>query len=243
MLLPSDLSAIGYGDIPIIKKLNELSYVKKEDCFQSVYPWAGVRDIFEYMTCVEFAKARLLALPSGSKLGSAHITPARYDSASLVFFAQATLDNLAVWLKGVFDLDLKGNNVSFYKNQIKAKLVEHSSDFEIVLDKYEDFILNLNSYRMEWLHRVAGGARLCSDRNPSEQASVISIQVPIDPVIPSLVFERQKYIKRIEKTKQKNGGRWLMPIDEFAENIQSKTKNLLIEILECTVNAMVDENV
>lgn len=239
MLLPSDLRAIGYGELPVIMKLNELSYVHEEDHIQQVYPWAGVRDILEYMTCVEFAKARLLELPTGRALGSVNITPARHDSASLVFFAQATLDNLAVWLNGVFELNLKGNNVSFYKKQIKSKLIEHNSDFTQVLDSYADFIQNLNSYRMEWLHRVAGGAQIYSDESPSEQEANISIQVPIDPEIPSLASEPKKYLKRIQKVQQKNGGRWLMPIDEFAVYIQSKTKDLLIEILECTVAAKV----
>ncbi|MCO7190196.1 MULTISPECIES: hypothetical protein [unclassified Pseudoalteromonas] len=239
MLLPPDLRTLGYGELPVIIKLNELSYVHEDEHIQPVYPWAGVRDILEYVTCVEFAKSRLLALPTGRALGGVNVTPARHDSASLVFFAQATLDNLAVWLNDVFQLNLKGNNVSFYKNQIKLKLGEKYCGFTQVLDDYEHFIQNLNSYRMEWLHRVAGGAQIYSDKAPSEPDANISIQVPIDPVIPSLASERQRYLKRIQKVQQKNGGKWLMPIDEFAVHIQSKTKGLLIELLECTIAAKV----
>jgi hypothetical protein len=237
MLLPPDLRALGYGEIPIIIKLNEFSYVHTEDHIQPVYPWAGVRDILEYLTCVEFAKSRLLTLPTGIALGSIHVTPARHDSASLVFFAQATLDNLAVWLNEVFDLKLKNTDISFYKNRIKQKLQEHYFEFAQVLEDYDDFIKNLNSYRMEWLHRVAGGAQIYSDKAPSESGARISIQVPIDPVIPSLSSEPEKYLKKIREVQSKNGGRWLMPIDEFAIHIQSKTKELLLRLLECTVAA------
>jgi hypothetical protein len=231
LLIPPDLRALGYDEIPVIAKLNEMSYVNEETHIQPVYPWAGVRDILEYVTCIEFSKSRLLDLPTGRALGSINVTPARYDSASLVFFAQATLDNLAVWLNETYSLGMKGNNASFYKNEIKSKLNEQHNDFGSVLDEYADFIQNLNSYRMEWLHRVAGGAQIYSDKSPSEPGANISIQVPIDPIIPSLASDPKKYRKRIQKVQSKNKGKWLMPIDEFAVYIHGNTKDLLIKML------------
>ncbi len=239
LILPPDLRAIGYDSIPVIAKLNDIGYIHHEDHIQPVYPWSEVRDILEYISCVEYSKSRLLNLPTGKLLGSIHVTPARHDSASLVFFAQATLDNLAVWLNGVFDLGLKGNNVSFYKNQIKPKLNNEHNDFNMVLDDYADFIQKLNSYRMEWLHRVSGGAQIYSDKNPSDPAAEISIQVPIDPEIPSLVSDPKKYLKRIQKVRSKNGGKWLMPIDEFACYIHGNTKDLVIKLLDVTVTTKV----
>jgi len=237
VLLPPDLQALHYGEIPVLAKLNEISYLHKDDHIQPIYPWAGVRDILEYLTCVEYAKTRLLALPTGRALGSINVTPARHDSASLVFFSQAALDNLAVWLNGVFELGLKGNNVSFYKNQIKPLLNEKHQGFCLLLDEYEEFIQRLNSYRMEWLHRVAGGAQIYSDKSPSEPDANISIQVPIDPEIPSLVSEPKKYLKRIQKVQAKNSGQWLMPINEFAEYIQGNTKELVVRLLHEAVVA------
>lgn len=237
MLLPPDLRTLGYNEIPIFTKLNNLSYVQTEDHIQPVYPWAGIRDILEYVTCIEYSKSRLLTLPTGRALGSVNVTPARHDSAALVFFSQATLDNLAVWLKGVFELNLMGNNVSFYKSQIKPLLNQKHAAFGLLLDEYEEFIQKLNSYRMEWLHRVAGGAQIYSDKSPSEPDANISIQVPIDPEIPSLASEPRKYLKRIQKVQAKNGGSWLIPIDEFATYIQGNTKDLLVKFLEETVVA------
>ena len=237
MLLPPDLQALGYYKIPVIAKLNELSYLHKDDHIQPIYPWAEIRNIFEYVACVEYSKSRLLSLPTGRDLGSVNVTPARYDSASLVFFSQATLDNLAVWLNGVFELGLRRNNISFYKNQIKLLLNKKHKDFGLLLNEYDDFIQKLNSYRMEWLHRMAGGARIYSDKAPSEPDANISIQIPIDPEIPSLANDPKKYRKRIQRVQAKNKGRWLMPIDEFAKYIHGNTKELLIKLLELTIKA------
>ena len=235
MILPSSLA--GFEKIPVIQKINSMSFIEREGAVYIVEPWASLRGIFEYVACVEFAKERLLNLPKGKALGSINITPARYDSASMVFFAQASLDNLAVWLNGAFELGLKGNNISFYKDKIKPALETKHGRFSSVLQKYAPFIANLNAYRMEWLHRLAGGAEIYSDKAPSDSGANISIQVPIDPTIPSLASQPSLYLERIQKVQHENGGRWLIPIDEFAQYIRAKTIELVIEILEVTVEA------
>lgn len=235
MILPSSLA--GFEEIPVIKKINSISFVEREDAIYRVEPWASLRDIFEYVACVEFAKDRLLNLPKDKALGSINITPARYDSASLVFFAQASLDNLAVWLNSAFDLGLKGNNISFYKDKIKPALEKKHAKFSSILVKHASFVANLNAYRMEWLHRIAGGAEIYSDKTPSNSDANISIQIPIDPTIPSLASQPTLYLNRIKKVQHENDGRWLIPIDEFAKYIRSQTVELIIEILEVTVEA------
>ena len=235
MILPSSLA--GFEKIPVMQKINSMSFVEREDAISIVEPWASLRDIFEYVACVEFAKERLLNLPKGRTLGSINITSARYDSAAMVFFAQASLDNLAVWLNSAFDLGLKGNNISFYKGKIRPALEEKHARFSSVLQKFDPFIANLNAYRMEWLHRIAGGAEIYSDKAPSDSSANISIQVPIDPKIPSLASQPILYLERIQKVQHENGGRWLIPIDEFAKYIRTKTVELVIEILEVTVEA------
>lgn len=235
MILPSSLA--GFEKIPVIQKINSMSFGEREDAIYNIEPWASLRDIFEYVACVEFAKERLLNLPKGKALGSINITPARYDSASLVFFAQASLDNLAVWLNSVFDLGLNGANISFYKHKIKPALETKHPKFSSILQKHSPFIENLNAYRMEWLHRIAGGAEIYSDKAPSDPDANISIQVPIDPTIPSLSSEPTLYLERIQKVQHENGGRWLMPIEEFTEYIRNQTLELVIEILEVTVEA------
>jgi hypothetical protein len=239
MILPPYLRSLGYDSIPVFKKLDKLSYEHKEDHIQPVYPWAEIRDILEYLSCVEFSKGRILELPTGRALGSKNVIPARYDSASLVFFAQATLDNLAVWLNDFFELNLNGTNRFFYKNKIKSALSTQHAEFGELLNENEEFIQKLNSYRMEWLHRIAGGAQIYSDKSPSGPDANISIEVPIDPEIPGLSSESQKYIKRIQKVQTKNDGKWLMSIEDFATYIQSNTKELLIRLLEEAVTARV----
>lgn len=235
MILTSDLIQLGYDKNPIISQLNKISFQENNTSIEPVYPWASLRDIFEYFTCVEFAKSSLLQLPKGKELGSVHLTPARYDSASLVFFSQATLDNLAVWLNTSFSLGLKGNNVSFYKSQIKPKLASKNDSFGLVLDEYSDFIDKLNLYRMEWLHRLAGGASLYADRPINDPDVEMSIQVPIDPEIPSLISEPKKYLKRIKKVQSQNSGNWLVPIDDFAIYIHENTKTLTLKLIEISL--------
>lgn len=235
MILPSSLA--GFEKIPVIQKINSISFVERGGVVNFIEPWAGLRDIFEYIGCVEFAKQRLLNLPKGKEIGSINITSARYDSASMVFFAQASLDNLAVWLNCTFDLRLKGTNKSFYNKKIKPALEAKHAGFSSVLQKYDHFVKNLNVYRMEWLHRMAGGANMYCDKTPLDAEANMSIQVPIDPTIPSLASQPKLYWERIQNVQHKNAGRWLVPIDEFAGYIQTNTVGLVIEILEVIVEA------
>lgn len=241
MILPSFLTQLGYDAFPIVQKLNSISYIEKEGHIDHIQPWYDFRDIFEYLSCVEFARNQLLQLPTGRALGSINIVPARYNSASLVFFAQATFDNLAVWLNRIHNLGLKGNSISFYKSQIRPLLGIKNKHYEVILSEHNEFILKLNSYRMEWLHRLAGGAEVYSDKSPSEPDANISIQIPIDPVIPSLRSDSKKYLERVQNVQRKNGGKWLVPVSEFANEIADTTKTLTLKIAEVAVtfNGMV----
>ena len=236
MILPSFLALLGYEALPVVRELNAISYIEKKDHIDPVHPWADFRDIFEYLSCVEFARHQLLQLPTGLALGSTNIVPARYNSASLVFFSQATLDNLAVWLNRIHHLGLKGNNISFYKNQIKPLLSMKSDHYGTILSNNEEFILRLNSYRMEWLHRLAGGAEIYSDKSPSEPDANVSIQIPIDPVIPSLRSDSKRYLEKIQEVQSKNGGRWLIPVADFANEIANATVDITLQVAEVAIS-------
>ena len=232
MILPSYLIQLGYESIPIVKELNSRSFDEKDEHIDLVRPWSDLRNVFEYLSCVEYARRQILELPKGKAIGSVDIIPARYHSASLVFFCQAALDNLAVWLNSSHRCGLKGTNVSFYKNEIKKSLSDIDKDYVALLDKHNKFIHRLNSYRMEWLHRLAGGAELYSDKNPADLEANISIQIPIDPQIPSLRGDPKEYLNRIRKVQRENKGRWLVPIEHFANEIAEETKNLILGLLE-----------
>lgn len=242
MLIPAFLRQLNYEQIPILSTIEQASYITDDDSIKMIKPWANVRDILEYIACIEFSKAQLKSLPTGKELGSHHLTPARYDSASMVFFSQAALDNMAVWLNKTFSLGIKsGNNVSFYKREIKPKLEEKNQRFSDILQNHEDFIMRLNSYRMEWLHRVAGGALLTGDAPPSCPNSNLSIQVPIDPEIPKYSDNPKSYRRKIERTRQKNAGRWLMPVEEFAEHVSGTTTTIVIQLLEVAYHTYREE--
>jgi len=179
-----------------------------------------------------------LELPKGKAIGSVEEVTARYNSASLVFFCQAALDNLAVWLNKSHRCGLSGTNVSFYKKEIKKLLSDIDADYGAFLDKSDDFIQRLNSYRMEWLHRLHGGAEVYSNKSPADPEANISIEIPIDPEIPSLRGDPKKYIKRIQKVQREHGGKWLVPIEQFANEITEETKSLIFGLLEISIKAI-----
>lgn len=232
MILPSYLRQLGYEQSPTFSRLDTISYVDKGDHLEPVVPWYQLEDVLDYLCCVELARHRLLSLPKGSALGSKDIVPARHDSASLVFFSQATLDNIAVWLNRTYTLGLRGTQVSFYKSRIAHLLADQDLEYVALLTARSVFIQRLNSYRMQWLHRLAGGARLFSDKVPSDPDANVSIQVPIDPAILSLRTDSRHYLERIEEVRGENHGEWLMPVDVFANYIADGTVGLVTGLIE-----------
>lgn len=238
MILPSFLIQLGYEAIPVVKELNSKSFIEREDHVDFIRPWSELRDIFEYLSCVEFARQRILDLPKGRYIGSVNLVPARYNSASLVFFSQAALDNFAVWLNKSHNLGLKGNNVSFYKKEIKKSLTIVDTQYGAFLDTRDTFINRLNSYRMEWLHRLAGGAEVYSNKSSADPDAEMSIMIPIDPEIPGLRGDPQRYLKRVQKIQRENGGKWLLSADEFANDITERTKDLILGLLEISAQVI-----
>lgn len=232
MLLPPYLRSLGYDALPAMRKLDDISFVEADDHLDPVHPWYDLRDVLEYLSCVEFARQQLLGLPAGRAIGSVDVVPARYNSASLVFFAQATLDNVAVWLNRAYDLGLRGIEVSFYKNRIARLLGQKDQGFQLVLSRDSSFISHLNSYRMEWLHRLGGGANVYCDKNPMGADAQFSIQVPIDPTLLSLQKDSKRYLERIREVEKENGGKWLLPVGVFANQIADGTRNLTIALID-----------
>jgi len=232
------LIQLGYDKIPVVKELNSRSFVEREEHIDFVRPWSDLRDIFEYLSCVEYARRQILELPKGKAIGSVDVVPARYHSASLVFFCQAALDNLAGWLNDNHGCGLKGINISFYKSEIKNSLSDIDAGYGALLDKSDEFIQRLNSYRMEWIHRLAGGAKVSSNKSPADAEANISIQIPIDPTITSLRGDPEKYSNRVQKVQREHGGKWLVPIEQFANEMTEETKNLVFGLLEISTKVI-----
>src|SRR5688500_10157391 len=102
LFVPSFLRQLGYLEDPGLIRL--AAHLVREDGSQVVmHPdyrrWSGILD---YLCCVEYARIAIHQLPTGRTLGSVDVVPARFYSTSLVFFAQACLDNLAVFLNERF---------------------------------------------------------------------------------------------------------------------------------------------
>jgi hypothetical protein len=228
--LPSFLAERGYGEIPEVKSLNLRTHLI-EGALYTERRWEAWGGILEYIACVEFAREALHLIPTGRDLGSTWIVPAQYYAASLVFFAQAALDNLAVWLCDQLALKAKGSNCSLNKSKFQTELSSAAPELGALVAAETEFLDTLISYRMEWVHRISGGAHIFSDKNPGDPTAQISVMVPLDPRIHRYrVSDPTKYIARIEELKATKG-RWLYPVGEFAELIAGGTKRLTLTLL------------
>jgi hypothetical protein len=144
---------------------------------------------------------------------------------------------MAVWLNRLYDFGLRNTAVSFYSKQIGRLLQEKDTRFGETLSDNAVFISRLNSYRMEWLHRLPGGAEIYSDKNPTEPDANVTIQVPIDPAIPSLVNDSKRFRARIRKVQAKNNGNWLMPITDFANFVADGAGGLTIGLVDVALRS------
>lgn len=233
MILSGALRELGYLQIPLLGRLDSKSFVETIDAIKMVKPWSELRDVFEYVSCMECAVERLDSLPVGNALGSVNLTPARYDSAALVFFAQATLDNLAVWMNSVYSLGLSNSEISFYKNKMPKLLTSIDPGFKVSFDEYGKFVRRLNDYRMEWLHKISGGAEMYGDGVPGFPEANTQILVPLDPKINSVRFvDHKEYCRRVTQCEKENDGKWLIPVSDFAHEIKESTLALVLSLLE-----------
>lgn len=233
MILPSYLTDLGYEEYKPIQRLQKISWKLTDEGFLPIEPWYSWRNIFEYLSCVEFARHELLALPTGRELGSNHLVPARYHSANLIFFAQAVLDNIVGWLCSYKEIDIHKSQKVFHKQLFKNKLCVEIPSFQHFFDEYEQLIKDIELYRSEWIHRMVGGAEIYSTKNPQELEAEMSIMVPIDPTVKKLTGE--EYIKRIEELTDEHGT-WLYSLEEFTEGFSKGTKFFVLDCLEYILN-------
>ena len=203
-------------------------------------PWYDLRDVFDYIACIEFSLHRMGELPVGRAIGTVELIAAKHDSAALVFFAQAALDNLAVWFNNTYDLKLKGTGISFYSEKMKMQdsLRRIDPRYDAVLAGAYKFIRLLNEYRMAWLHRLAGGARAYCD--PDDPLFIPRIMVPLDPKIHQLMNNHLQYFQRIEQVRLENNGEWLTPVFDFSNFIKEGVLGVVIDMLAIANENIVD---
>jgi hypothetical protein len=233
VFLPPYLQSLGYDAIPEMKELARRALVESDEAIWLDATWDPWRGIFEYVCCVEHARAMLKGLPNGRAIGSINVVPARYHSASLVFFAQATLDNIAVWSSQRFKLDVKGSDCAFHKSKFKLALKNKVPNVAASIVSHSPFIERLEVYRQEWIHRLTGGASIYSDKSPSEPDAQIQIMVPINPSLGH--HSQESFAKAVARTRTKNGGRWLYPVGEFADIMADGLRDFIIAYVASTL--------
>ena len=239
LLLPSYLQSLGYATYPQIRELSDRAITVTDGAIWSDLIWSPWGGIFEYVACVEYARGMIKILPTGGNLGSANIVPAQYNTASLVFFAQATLDNVALWTNKRLTLGIGGSNCAFHKSTFKKALGTHCPTVAASVKQHEVFITKLEKYRQEWIHRLPGGAKMYSNKLPSEPDAKIEIMVPINPSIGQFELDSKAYIKAVARTQTKNGGKWLYPVTEFSDDLTNGLRDFLLAFL---TEALADPN-
>lgn len=235
LFVPPYLQSLGYADLPELQELSSRAITETADKVLHNPIWSPWRGVLDYVCCVEYSRQMLKALPTGQALGSVNVVPARYYSASLVFFAQASLDNTAVWSAKRLNLSVKGSDCAFHKKTFSAALAALVPTVAAVVARHEPFISKLQSYRQEWIHRLSGGASVYSDKPPSDPTAIIQIMVPINPAINRHDQDGQAYVKAVARTRTNNSGRWLYPITEFADVFADGLKAILVEFLAATL--------
>lgn len=237
LFVPPYLQSLGYGQVPEFREIANRAVTVTDDTILYDWVWSPWRGILEYVCCVEYSREMLRTLPSGRALGYEHVVPARYHSAALVFFAQATLDNLAVWTSKRLSLPVKGSDCAFHKNKFNQALAGSVPGVAQAVGAYKPFISKLESYRQEWIHRLTGGAAIYSDKSPSEPDAKIEIMVPVNPAINQHAHDPEAYVRAVARSRTNNSGKWLYPITEFGDEFADGLKALLV----CFLRAALDE--
>lgn len=231
LFIPPYLQLLGYATLPELRELSNRAVTVTTDAITEDPIWSPWRGILEYVCCVEFARDALKNLSSGRAIGSIDVVPAQYHSASLVFFAQATLDNVAVWTSKRLNFSVHGSDCCFHKLKFNQALLALVPNVAATVQGSNAFITKLENYRQEWIHRLTGGARIFSDKSPSDTDAQFQIMVPINPSIGHRKHDPNAYLKGIARTRTNNGGRWLYPVDHFADELTAGLKVFLLGYL------------
>lgn len=213
MILPPFLEAspAGYAEMPELLECARRSCAVTPTYLLSDRVWSKWRPILDYVACVEMARQSIKKVTQGLALGSEDVVPAQYHSASLVFFAQAGLDNIALWACEHLGIGITGGDCAFHKPRFIKAAIAATPELADFFRTQDAYIRKLGMYRQEWIHRMAGGAQFFADAPPPE--GIPQLMVPMDPRIHGTTADS---IAEMERFRAANGGRWLYTIDEFA---------------------------
>jgi hypothetical protein len=186
--------------------------------FKQVQPWCRWQGLSQYLDCVAFADRTAKEMPTGRALTVEHATPGRFYSVGIVFFTQALIDNVAVWLCEAMSLKVAGGDRHFRSAPFKRELRAQQPVAREELAKHGAFVEYINKYRQVWIHTISGGAIPTSDVSPFEspQSARKFLGVPLDPDIQP---DRDNYMERVEQCAGQNNGQYLHKIEDFTGQV------------------------
>jgi hypothetical protein len=222
-------------DHEIFQELADRAWETASGGVKQIQPWCRWQGLSEYLDCVAFADRMATEIPTGRALDLTHVTPGRFYSVAIVFFAQALIDNLAVWLCDASSLPVSGGDRHFLSRRFKRELAKKWAHAAAVLTKHESFLEDTNKYRQVWIHTISGGAVPSADVNPFEYPDTEQkfLGVPIDPAVQPHLGD---YSKRAEECARKNDGRYLYPIGDFTLRLFEATTALYMDWLRFSLD-------
>jgi hypothetical protein len=162
----------------------------------------------------------------------------RYDAASLVFFGQATLDNVAAWLCRRAGLRISGRDCQLHKKRFKRALskanIRETERMIAAIERHGAFLPELERYRQIWIHSLAGGADIYADKSPAE-GGVGFFAVPLDPSIGFAQLDNSEYVRRVQACRDTNSGEWLEPLEHFADRFADGVKAICLDLLSASL--------
>lgn len=243
MFLPPYLQKLGYSDYKTIQQLSEKSFTN--DQFKLNINGLRWRGILEYLACFEYSVECINSLPKGFELYATFSeVKAKFYSASLIFYCQATLDAIAVWLNENYSLKEKGSNIGLSKGKFQNKLIEKNSNFGHIFEIHGEFLNKLFTYRMDWIHRIVGGAIIGGKKNPNDPTfndeEDIQVMIPLDSSF-SIFTSHEERIKKAEEIRKNNDGEYLHSINDFSEYFLEGTKSLIFAIIDASLELMIQD--
>lgn len=236
--VPVELQRRQFHLEPVLTELVRRSFKPLADSeFQQVQPWCKWRAITTYLDCLAFADRAANGLPKGAQLSLEHVTPGQFYSAGAIFFAQAMIDNIAVWLCEAHDLQVSGGERNFLKKKFTWQLIGKHAQAEDLMATHSDFLEEVNRYRQVWIHTLAGGVIPIADGDPFSNPLVAKfLGVPIDPAIN---IDETSYARRIEQCATRNQGRYLYPLGEFTKRVFDGGKRFYLDWLRFSLDTII----
>lgn len=216
--VPVELQRRGFMNRKVFTDLADRAFERVPEGLKQVQPWCRWQGLSQYLDCVAFADRAARELPTGSALDLTHITPGRFYSVAIVFFTQALIDNVAVWLCDAVSLPVAGGNRHFLCKSFTRKLGRKLPPAIVEIERHCAFVAETNKYRQLWIHTISGGAIPTSDVDPFRCPATPqkSLGVPRDPAIQP---DQMNYLKRAEECGMENDGHYLYEIGDFTNRV------------------------